>query len=74
VMGLVARLQAAQDHAGLLGRGLIDLHGLEAPLQGRVLLDMLAVLVKRRSADDALSPRGAALERGLVEPRASSLQ
>ena len=51
VVHLVALLQAAQDRDRVLDRRLIDQHRLEAPFQGRVLLDVLAVLVERGRAD-----------------------
>src|SRR5205809_45963 len=51
VVHLVALLQPAQDRDGVLDRGLVDQHGLEAALEGRVLLDVLAVLVQRGRAD-----------------------
>ena len=44
--------QTAQDLQALLGRGLCDAHGLKAPLERRVLFNILAVLLKRRRADD----------------------
>nr|BFE70017.1 hypothetical protein GCM10020092_033180 [Actinoplanes digitatis] len=43
--------QTAQDRDGVLLGRLLDEHRLEAPLQRRVLLDVLAVLVQRRRAD-----------------------
>ena len=51
VVHLVALLEAAQDADGVLDArfGHVDL--LEAPLERRVLLDVLAVLVERRRAD-----------------------
>ena len=51
VVDLVALAQAAQDADGVLDRRLADHHGLESPLERRVLLDVLAVLVERRGAD-----------------------
>ncbi|GMA18154.1 hypothetical protein GCM10025862_01750 [Arsenicicoccus piscis] len=48
---LVAVAQALQDLDGVRQRRLGDLDGLEAPLQGGVLLDVLAVLVERGRAD-----------------------
>ena len=51
VVHLVALLQAAQDADGVLDGRLGDVHLLEAPLEGGVLLDVLAVLVERRRAD-----------------------
>ena len=53
VVRLVALLQAAQDRDRVGDRGLADEDGLEAPLERRVLLDVLAVLVERRRADRA---------------------
>ncbi len=50
VVDLVALLQPAQDRDGVLDRRLADEHRLEAPLERRVLLDVLAVLVERRGA------------------------
>ncbi len=52
-MVLVALLQPAQDRDRVAYVGLADEHRLEAPLQCRVLLDVLAVLVKRGGADRA---------------------
>ena len=51
MVDLVALAQAAQDRDGVLDRRLVDEDRLEAPLQRRVLLDVLAVLVERRRAD-----------------------
>ena len=51
VMDLVAIAQAAQDADGVFDRRLADQHGLESPLEGGVLLDVLAILVERRRAD-----------------------
>ena len=51
VVLLVALADAEQDVDGLLERGLLDHHRLEAPLEGRVPLDVLAVLVERGRAD-----------------------
>src|SRR3954447_2123764 len=50
-MDLVPLAEAAQDRDRFLDRRLVDEHGLEAPLEGGVLLDVLAVLVERRRAD-----------------------
>ena len=50
-MDLVALAQAAQDRDRLLDGRLVDEDRLEAPLEGGVLLDVLAVLVERRRAD-----------------------
>ncbi len=51
VMDLVALAQAAQDADRVLDARLAHDHGLEAPLERRVLLDVLAILVERRRAD-----------------------
>ncbi len=51
VVDLVALAQAAQDRDRVLDGRLADQHRLEAPLERRVLLDVLAVLVERRRAD-----------------------
>ena len=51
VVLLVALAQALEDLLGLLVRGLVDLDLLEAPLERRVALEVLAVLVERRRAD-----------------------
>ncbi len=51
VVRLVAVAQALEDVDGERHRGLVHLDGLEAPLQGGVLLEVLAVLVDRRGAD-----------------------
>ncbi len=51
VVHLVALLQAAQDGDGVLHRGLVHQHLLEAALQRGILLDVLAVLVERGGAD-----------------------
>ena len=60
---LVALLQAAKDRDRVRDGRLADDNRLEAPLQGRVLLDVLAVLVQRRRADCAqLAPRQHRLE------------
>jgi hypothetical protein len=48
---LVALADAHQDLDGLLERRLLDHHRLEAALEGRVALDVLAVLVERGGAD-----------------------
>ena len=52
-MRLVALLQAAQDRDRVRNGRLADEDRLEAPLEGRVLLDVLPVLVERRRADAA---------------------
>ncbi len=46
VVGLVLLPQALEDLDGLGHRGLVDLHRLEAALQGGVLLEVLAVLLE----------------------------
>ncbi len=51
VVLLVALAQPLEDLHGLLGRGLVDLDLLEAALERRVALEVLAVLVERRRAD-----------------------
>ena len=51
VVGLVAVPQALQDLDGVGHRRLLHLHRLEAPLEGGVLLQVLAVLVQRGGAD-----------------------
>ena len=53
VVRLVALLQPAQDRDRVGDRRLADEDRLEAPLERRVLLDVLAVLVERRRADAA---------------------
>ena len=62
VVDLVALLQAAQDRDRRFDRRLVDQHLLEAALERRVLLDVLAVFVERRRAD---AVQLAARERGL---------
>ena len=52
-MDLVALLQAPEDRDCVLHAWLADHHRLKASLQGRVLLDVLAVLVERRGAHAA---------------------
>ena len=51
VVGLVAIAQTLQDLDRVRDRRLLDLDRLEAPLERRVLLEVLAVLVERRGAD-----------------------
>ena len=53
MVGLVAALEPAEDRNRVLDARLSDVHLLESPLQGRVLLDPLAVLVQRGGADHA---------------------
>src|SRR5258708_3822830 len=63
VVDLVALLEAAQDRDRVLDRRLADEYRLEAALERRVLLDVLAVLVERGRADSAqLAPRERRLE------------
>ncbi|KAJ8517777.1 hypothetical protein ON010_g18280 [Phytophthora cinnamomi] len=50
VVHLVLLLESAQDRDRVLDAGLRDEHGLEAPGQRRVLLDVLSVLVQRGGA------------------------
>jgi hypothetical protein len=52
VMRLVAVPEAEEDRYCLVHRRLVDEHGLEAPLQRRVLLHVLAILVERGGPDD----------------------
>src|SRR4051812_13594894 len=51
VVCLVAVTQTLEDLDGVGQRRLLHLDRLEAPLEGRVLLDVLAVLVERRRTD-----------------------
>ena len=53
VVRLVALLEPAQDRDRVLDRRLADVDRLEAPLERRVLLDVLLVLVERGGADRA---------------------
>ena len=53
MVDLVALLQSAQDRDGVGNRGRIDDDRLEAALEGGVLLDVLAVLIKGRGTDEA---------------------
>ena len=62
VVDFVALLQAAQDGDGVLDRGLVHQHLLEAALERGVLLDVLAVFVQRGRAD---AVQLAARQRGL---------
>ena len=52
-MDLIALLEAAQDRDRVLDARLADHDRLEATLEGRILLDVLAVLVERRRTDAA---------------------
>ena len=51
VVRLVPVAQALEDLDGVRDRGLVDRDGLEPPLERRVLLEVLAVLVARGGAD-----------------------
>ena len=51
VEDFIALLKPAQDRNCVLNTRLIDHHGLEPALQSGVLLDILAILVKRCCAD-----------------------
>ncbi len=62
VMDFVALLESAQDGDGVFHRGLVHQHFLEAPLERRVLFDVLAVLIERGRAD---AMQLAARQRGL---------
>ena len=65
MVGLVAITQALEDVDGQSHRRLVDLHGLETPLEGGVLLQVLAVLVNGGGADGLqLAPRQHRLEDG----------
>ena len=64
VVHLEALAQAAEDRDRVLDGRRIDGHRLEAALQGRVLLDVLAVLVERGGAD---AVQLAAREHGLEQ-------
>ena len=69
VVDLVPLAQAAQDRDGLLDRRLVDVHRLEAALERRVLLDVLAVLVERGRADRVqLAARQHRLEQVATRP------
>ena len=64
VVHLVAFLEASQNGDGVFDARLGDVDGLEAALQSRVFLDVLAVLIERGRADGA---QLAARQRGLEE-------
>ena len=51
VVGLVTVLEALEDADGVGDARLVDLHRLEAALEGRVLLEVLAVLLEGGGAD-----------------------
>src|SRR5689334_6512998 len=53
VVRLVALLETTQDRDRVLHARLTDVHRLEATLERRVLLDVLAILVERGRADHA---------------------
>ena len=62
-MHLVSLLETPKNGDRVFHRGLRDEDGLEASLQGRILLDPLAKLVERRRPDAAeLAPREGGLE------------
>ncbi len=53
VVNLVLLAQAAKDADRVLDRWLVDEDRLETALQGRILFNVLAILVERRRADGA---------------------
>src|SRR5439155_340044 len=53
VVNFVPLAQASKDADAVFDRRLVDENRLEAPLEGRVLFDVLAVLVQRGRADGA---------------------
>jgi hypothetical protein len=65
-MLFVACADALEDFHGFFDRRFVDHDGLEAPLEGRVLLDVLAVFVERRRAHALELAPG---ERGLQDVR-----
>src|SRR6267142_4870207 len=70
-MDFVALLQAAQNRDRVFNRRLTHEHRLEAPLQRRILFDVLAILIERGRPDDVeLAPRQRRLEhvRGVHRP------
>ena len=69
VVLLVALAQTLQDLLRLLRGGLVDLDLLEAPLERRVALEVLAVLVERRRADrlQLAAGQGRLQDRGRVD-------
>ena len=64
MVGLVAGLEPSQDGDRVFHARLADEDRLEAPFEGRIFLDVLAILVERRRAD---APQLAAGERRLQE-------
>ncbi len=58
VVRLVAFLQPTQDRDGVINARLAHVHLGEAAFQGRVLLNVLAVLIQRGGADQAQFPAG----------------
>src|SRR3989441_6271252 len=73
VVNLVALLEAAQNGDRVLDRRLAHIHGLEAPLEGGVLLDVLAVLVEGGGTHHVqLAARESGLQRS--EEHTSELQ
>src|SRR5947209_19158268 len=51
MMDFVALPETAQNRDRVLDRWLIDQHRLETPLQGRILLNVLAVFIEGRGPD-----------------------
>ena len=66
VMYLVALLETTQDRDRILDGRLADVHRLEPALQRGVFLDVLAILIERRGADDVQLAAG---QRGLEQIR-----
>src|SRR5690349_15088297 len=58
MVGLEPLSESAQNRNGILNRRRLDEHWLEAALQRRVLLNMLAVLVQSGCADTVKLPAG----------------
>ena len=56
VVHLIALLEPAQNCDRLLDRRFLHRHGLEPPLQRRIFLDVLAILIQRRRANTAQFP------------------
>ncbi len=51
VVQLIALLEATQNGYGVFNTRLFDEHLLEATLKGRILLDVLPILIQRSRAD-----------------------
>ena len=66
MMGLVTRLQTAEDGDRVLDRRLADHDRLESAFQGGVLFDVFAIFVERRGADASQLAAG---QRGLQQIR-----